>query len=229
VRGYESMTFRPLYETYPLWSRPLGPWFNMVDDLNRPFLSFLNVRWALAAPGTAPPLGWTVRASGPGAVLLENGAALPRAFVPSLLRSVPGGLENLKALGEIDDFARRGLLAEPGGPSDWIRNGEATVAIERYGPQTMTLAVDAREPAVVATSVTAWKGWRARLDGADIALLSYNHAFLAFRAPVGRHRVDLRYLPDGFLAGMIVSLSTLAGSVFLLRRFSRPESGRRSA
>jgi hypothetical protein len=229
VRGYESMTFRPLYETYPLWSRPLGPWFNMVEDLNRPFLSFLNVRWALAAPGTAPPPGWTVRASGPGTVLLENGAALPRAFVPSLLRSIPDRLENLKALGEIDDFARRGLLAEPGGRSDWVSNGEASVAIERYGPQTMTLAVEAREPAVIATSVTAWKGWKARLDGARLELLSYNHAFLAFRVPPGRHRVELRYLPDGFLAGMIVSLSTLAGSVFLLRRSSRPESGRRSA
>ena len=229
VRGYESMTFRPLYETYPLWSRPLGPWFNVVEDLERPFLSFLNVRWALTPPGTAPPLGWTVRASGPGAVLLENGAVLPRAFVPPLLRSVPDRLENLKALGEIDDFARRGLLAEPGRTSDWIRNGEATVTVERYGAQAMTLAIEAREPAVIATSVTAWKGWKARLDGAEIALLSYNHAFLAFRAPAGRHRVDLRYLPDGFLAGMIVSLSTLAGSVFLLRRFSRPESGRRPA
>jgi hypothetical protein len=226
VRGYESMTFRPLYETYPLWSRPLGAWFNIVEDLNRPFLSFLNVRWALALPGTAPPRGWTVRASGPGGVLLENGAALPRAFVPSLLRSVPDRLARLAALGEIDDFSRRGLLAEPDGPSGWIRNGEARVAIERYRPQTMALSVDAKEPSVIATSVTAWKGWKARLDGVPVETLSYNHAFLAFRVPAGRHRVDLRYLPDSFRAGMIVSLLTLAGSVLLLRRPLRAETGR---
>ena len=90
VRGYESMTFRPLYETYPLWSRPLGAWFNIVEDLDRPFLSFLNVRWALALPGTAPPRGWTVRASGPGGVLLENAGALPRAFVPVAAALGPG-------------------------------------------------------------------------------------------------------------------------------------------
>ena len=228
VRGYESMTFRPFYETYSLWSRPLPAWFNIVDDLDRPFLSFLNVRWALALPGTAPPRGWTLRASGPGAVLFENAAVLPRAFVPSLLRSVPERLANLKALGEIDDFARRGLLAEPGGPSEWTRNGEASVSIERYRPQSMTLAVDAREPSVVGTSVTAWKGWKARLDGAAAEPLLFNHAFLAFRVPAGRHRIELRYLPDGFRAGMIVSLLTLAGSVFLLRR-PRAEPRRRSA
>jgi len=227
VRGYESMTFRPLYETYPLWSRPLGPWFNIVESLDRPFLSFLNVRWALAPPGTVPPRGWTLRATGPGAVLFENGTVLPRAFVPSQLRSVPDRLANLKALGEIDDYSRRGLLDEPGGPPDWTRNGAATVSIERYRPQAMTLAVEALEPSVVATSVTGWKGWKARLDGAAIEPLSYNHAFLAFRVPAGRHRVELRYLPDGFRAGMIVSVLTLAGSVLLLRR-SRPESRRRS-
>jgi hypothetical protein len=229
VRGYESMTFRPFYETYSLWSRPLGSWFNIVDDLDKPFLSFLNVRWALALPGTAPPRGWTVRAKGPGAILLENGAALPRAFVPSLLRSIPEPIARLKALGEIDDFSRHGLLAEPGGSSDWVPNGEASVSIERYSSQAMALAVEAREPSLVATSVTAWKGWKARLDGAAIEPLSYNHAFLAFRVPAGRHRVELRYLPDGFLAGMIVSLLTLAGSLFLLRRPARPESRRPSA
>jgi hypothetical protein len=226
VRGYESMTFRPLYETYPLWSRPLGAWFNVVERLDRPFLSFLNVRWAVAAPGADPPPGWTVKARGIGAVVLENGSALPRAFVPALLRSVPGRIERLRALGEIEDFSRFGVLAEPGGPADWVRNGAATVAIERYGPQRMSLSVDAREPAVIATSVTAWKGWNASLDDVALEPISYNHAFLAVRVPAGRHRVELRYLPDGFRAGMIVSLLTLAGSILLLlRRPSRPAAG----
>jgi len=228
VRGYESMTFRPLYETYRFWCRPLPAWYNIVEDLRRPFLSFLNVRWAIVAPGSDPPPGWSVRARTPGGDLLENGAALPRAFVPRLVRFVPDRLERLDVLGTIDDFAERGIIAENVVPASWARNGEASVSIERYEPQALSLAVEAREPAVVATSMTAWKGWRARLDGESVEPLTYNHAFLGFRVPAGRHRIELRYLPDGFRAGMIVSLLTLTGSLLLLRRPARSAPGRAS-
>ncbi len=225
VRGYESMTFRPLYETYSFWCRPLGPWFNIVEDLRAPFLSFLNVRYALAPHGAAPPPGWRVRTRSAGADLFENPGALARAFVPVMLTSVPDRLARLEALKGISDFAERGVLAEPGSPAGWIRNGEARATVERYGPQSLSLAVDARETAVVGTSVTAWRGWKARLDGRDTEPLLYNHAFLGFRVPPGRHRIELRYLPGSFRAGLIVSLLTLTGAALWLRRPPRAAPG----
>ena len=225
VRGYESMTLLPLVQTYPLWSRPLGAWFNIVEDLSRPFLSFLNVRWAIAPHDTPPPPGWAVRKRTPAGDLLENSRVLPRAFVPMLLRSVPGHADRLKALDSIDDFSRQGVLSEPAATGEWISNGGARVAIERYEPQAMTLSVEAHETAVVATSVPAWKGWRVLLDGKRVEPLTYNHAFLGFRVPAGRHRVQLRYLPASFIAGMIVSLSTLTLAAFLLTRRARPRAG----
>ncbi|HEX4441756.1 MAG TPA: hypothetical protein VH854_16905, partial [Thermoanaerobaculia bacterium] len=130
ARGYESMTFRPLVETYPLWSRQLGAWFNMVEDLRRPFLAFLNVRWAVVSAGTAPPPGWTVRARTPGADLLENKGALPRAFVPAFLRLEPDRLQRLKQLEGITDFWQRGLVSELidlGTAREWFHNGDASV------------------------------------------------------------------------------------------------------
>jgi hypothetical protein len=60
VRGYESMTLRALYETYPLWCVPQAAWYNRVDDLEKPFLSFLNVRYAIV------PRGYRVPPGGPG-------------------------------------------------------------------------------------------------------------------------------------------------------------------
>src|SRR5262249_51537984 len=92
ARGYEAMTFRPFAETQELWSRPLGPWFNIVEDLERPFLAFLNVRWAVVPAGTSPPPGWTLRLRTPGGDLIENRGALPRAFVPAFLRMEPDRL-----------------------------------------------------------------------------------------------------------------------------------------
>ena len=72
VRGYEAMTFKPLWKTFGLWCVPQPVWFNRVDDPTRPFLSFLNVRWVFAPPDYAPPDGWPVRYRGAEGLLLEN-------------------------------------------------------------------------------------------------------------------------------------------------------------
>jgi hypothetical protein len=221
VRGYESMRLRPLVETYPLWSRPLEPWFNMVEDLKRPFLSFLNVRWAVVPAGSAPPPGWIVRTRTPGGDLLENGGALARAFVPALLRMEPDRIERLHQLEAIRDFWQRGIVSELidlGTAHEWFHNGDATVTIARYDAQSMALTVDARGSAVVATSVPAWRGWRIQVDGAPVHALTYNHAFLAVEVTAGRHDVELRYLPTGFGIGLVVSLATAAAAALLVRQ-----------
>ena len=220
VRGYESMTFRPLYETYPLWCTPQGVWFNRVDDLTKPFLSFLNVRYAIVPSGYPAPARWRTLSRDPGADLLENAGVLARAFVPSSIHYEPDGKKQIEALAQISDFAEQGVLGVPAPSSSgpWVSNGRARVTIVSYLPQSMGLAVDAEAEAVVATSVTAWRGWKARLDGVAVEPLSYNHAFLAFRVPKGRHRLELRYLPDGFTVGTALSLLTLGAAVVLSRR-----------
>ena len=82
VRGYEAMTLERLTETFPLWCVPQPVWFNRIDDPTKPFLSFLNVRYVIAPVGHSPPPGWNVLAEDGSLRLLENPAALPRAFVP---------------------------------------------------------------------------------------------------------------------------------------------------
>jgi hypothetical protein len=217
VRGYESLTLLRYHATYGLWCRPMTPWFNIVEDLRPPFLSFLNVRWAIVPPGTPPPPGWTRKTSTPGADLLENQAVLPRAFVPATIRSVPDGNSTLDILKTIPDFAKEGVYAvgptEPVGAP--VRNGAASVRIVAYRPEALALAVDAEEAALVATSIPAWRGWKAALDGRRIEPLMYNAAFLAFHVPAGRHRLELRYVPDSFRAGVIVSALTLLAAAAL--------------
>jgi uncharacterized membrane protein YfhO len=91
----------------------------------------------------------------------------------------------------------------------------------KYGPQSMELVVDARREALVATSIPGWRGWKATVDGRPAALIGYNHAFLAFRVTGGRHEVRLRYFPDAFRLGMIVSAGSLAATAVLLLRRRR--------
>jgi hypothetical protein len=131
-------------------------------------------------------------------------------------------------LERIRSFADEGVVGAPpprGTAGDEARpNGEASVRIISYEPQRMELAVDARDAALVATSMTAWPGWKLAVDGEKAPLLSYNHAFLAFRVGPGRHTAVLRYLPDSFLIGSAVSGATLllAAVLFVLDRRRDP-------
>ena len=220
VRGYEAMTFKPLFDTYGLWCVPQGIWFNRVDDPTKPFLSFLNVRYLLTPPGHPSPQGWKVLSAGKEGRLVENPRALPRAFAPRSLRYEPESDRQVALLERIRDFADEGVVGErsPAGSSgnDARLNGEASVRIVSYEAQRMTLEVDARQAALVATSVTAWPGWKLTVDDAPARLASYNHAFLAFRISPGRHTAVLRYWPDSFVAGASTSAAALAISILLL-------------
>lgn len=227
VRGYEAMTFKPLVETHPLWCVDQSVWYNRVDDPTRPFLSFLNVRWIFGAPDYEPPRGWPVLFRGPEGVLFENPHALPRAFAPRSTWSEPDRDRRLGIMALISDFGRDGVLHDGPGGGPPTPNGEATVDIERYLPQEMRLAIDAKAPAVIATSVTAWPGWKLSVDGRPAPLLGYNQAFLAFRVPAGRHQAELRYRPDGVIYGAAITLATMLISVgLMLLPSSRPGAPR---
>ena len=218
VRGSSAMTLLRLYETFPLWCEAQPVWFNRIDDPARPFLSFLNVRWVLTEPSVPPPPGWPVLAEADGLRLLENPAALPRAFVPRTVRVERDPARRLELLKSIEDFADRGVVESDGPLGDWVANGPARLGIAAYRADAMDVDVEASAETLVATSLTAWPGWKARLDGVALSAVPYNHAFLAFRVPHGRHRLSLRYRPDGFVFGAAVTLATLALCAVLARR-----------
>jgi Bacterial membrane protein YfhO len=223
VRGYEAMTFFPLLETAPLWCVPQPVWYNRVDDPTRPFLSFLNVRWVIAPPGYPAPKGWEVVSEGKGGRLLENPSVLPRAFVPRRVRFENDAGRQLETMKAITDFGADGVVEADGGPGDPTRlNGKASVRIVSYLPQRMELEIEAKEIALIATSVTRWPGWRLSVDGREGETLVYNRAFLAFRVPPGRHRAVLTYSPESFTRGGLLSAGALLlGAGVLIARRNR--------
>jgi hypothetical protein len=224
VRGYEAMTFRRLYETYPLWSVHQPVWFNRIDDPTKPFLSFLNVKYFLLPEGMQPPPGWPTIALDLGIRLVENPNVLPRAFAPALFQVEPDGQRQLQIMEKIEDFGRLGVVERlPGQQSGvWIPNGEASVKVLSYGAQQFSVGITARQPTLVATSVTAWPGWRLKIDGVRSDPLAYNRAFLSFVVPAGEHRAELEYMPSGFVIGATVSgaalFSLVVGAMFWRRR-----------
>jgi hypothetical protein len=206
VRGYQAMTFASLAETFPLWSTPQPVWSNRVDDLGAPMLSLLNVRYALIEEGKPAPEGWRVAAGMRGATLLENTRALPRAFVPRVVHVGPdaGSVDQLKAC---RDFGAEGWIASREAPYTRA-NGDGDVRVRRDGSRLNIHAV-MRGPGWIVVSEPAWRGWRATRARVPIRLHAADHAFLAFYLPAGESDVVLRYLPNGFVYGAIVSALAL--------------------
>ncbi|HXG58306.1 MAG TPA: YfhO family protein, partial [Thermoanaerobaculia bacterium] len=224
VRGYQAMTFRPYVETYHLWSAVQPVWSNRVDDLSAPFLSFLNVRYAIANSESTAPDGWVKVAGQPGSQLFENRRAIPRAFVP---RRVRHPYTAAQALGEMigeKDFAERAWIYLPEGEGEDRPNGPGRVTVERRGLGGLFLRASMDQAGWVVISEAGWRGWRAYLDGRPAELRTANHAFLSVLVPRGEHTLRLLYLPRSFVIGRaitIASIALLAGFTLWNRAASR--------
>jgi hypothetical protein len=205
VRGYEAMTFLPYVQTWKLWSTHQPVFFNRTDDLTRPFLSMMNVRFAFTRASEAVPPGWREVTREGDAVLLENPNVLPRAFVP---RTVTVGLQSEVAVDEmsaITDFRERAWITADVVPYERM-NGPGRVTMR--GAQ---LDAEMESDGWVVVTNSAWKGWRAYVDGRRVALQRANVAFLGIHLPKGRHTIRLVYWPESFVNGRAITLVTLLG------------------
>ena len=218
VRGYVSLTLASLAETFPIWCVPRPAEWNRVADPTTPFLSFLNVRYVVAPLAYRTPAGWTVLAEGREGRLIENPNALPRAFAPRTVRYETSPTRRIELLRQVRDFAAEGIVDGASGPTSPVANGPAAVRLTRYVGGDLGLDIAARGEALVGTSIPRWPGWNLTLNGRNARLLGYNHAFLAFRVPPGRHAATLEYRPDGFARGATISVATLAIALVLLAR-----------
>ena len=220
ARGYESLILDRFADTFALWSKPQFASFNRVDDLASPFLSFLNVRYAIAPPDILVPALWRERERGREMAVLENSRVLPRAFAPKTIRFENDRARMLAAMGAASDFFE----------TAWVRsretgeraNGPAEISIREIGPD-LRVTVSAPARVFVATSLPDWPGWSAEGLNGSIALVTVNHAFVGFWAGPGRETARFHYRPASFLYGLItfaIGLAAAAAFGFRARRSS---------
>ncbi|HEX9985886.1 MAG TPA: YfhO family protein [Thermoanaerobaculia bacterium] len=225
VRLFEAITFRRLFEANELWSVEQAIWSNRADDLTSPFLSAMNVRFALAPSTYTPPAWWQVRGRYRTYNVLENLRVLPRAYVP---RQVHLGTPSFRTVFEMRsaaDFAEESWIQEG---RDAVRTGNGPGVVTRFaqrGSRASFRAKMEREGWVV-VSITAWRGWRATIDGRPLPIRFANHMFLGVRVPAGEHDVQLVYRPRAFVLGAWISALTamalLGGWVAARKRSPTP-------
>lgn len=225
VRGYEAMTFARYVDTYSLWCEHQPVWFNRVDDLTRPFLSFLNVKYAITWDREPERAGWTEVARQKGSVLLRNENVIERAFVP---RHVRLGIKEEDELGEMareTDFREHAWIRASLEPHQ-RSNGPGTVSSLRRSNLGYTFTADMQGAGWVVLSIPSWNGWRAYIDDRRVQMQIANHAFLSVYVPEGKHEVRVKYWPRSFVIGRAVTGATLllllaAGVIGRMRRTVR--------
>ena len=231
-RGYQAMTNARLEQTFSLWSTPQPVSHNRIDDLDRPFLRFLNVRFAIAPLSYRPGRQWDVVAQGGNSQLLENRSAAARFFLPRTVRIGSSSELLARETASETNFVRR-VRIEPVAPRPGvgvepvsIRNPAGRIEARARG-SAYDLELDLPREAWVASSITAWSGWRVLHAGTELPLAYANHAFLAFLAPPGKSSVRVVYRPRSFDLGLALSALglVLAVAVTVRSRRAAPKPG----
>jgi hypothetical protein len=212
VRGYEALTFQRYFDTYSAWCVHQPVWYNRTDDLSRPMLDLLGVRFAIAADKLVPPEWWREAGRQRGAKLLENAHALPRAFVPDAVVLGGSAADALKELPAVTDFHARAWIEAPLAKQE-RDNRVGAVTNVRHDGNGVRFDADMRADGWVIVSETCWAGWRTYIDGRRVKHYPADVTVLGLFIPKGRHDVRLIYLPDSFVAGRAITFVTLGALI----------------
>ena len=218
-RGYQAMTLARFSDAEQFWSTQQSVWSNRVETLDSPFLSLMNVRYALARKGSSLPPSWTLLSRLDGYDIAENTRVLPRAFVPATVHAGVTRAEAFRDVELCDDFAKEAWIE--GGERGTRGNGPGTLTTRAVGSKIDIRASMANDGWVV-LSESAWDGWHAAIDGNPTAVRIADATFLGVYVPKGEHHLRLVYQPKSFaIGGAISALTGLLLLAFAAGRVSR--------
>jgi hypothetical protein len=190
------------------------------SGLDSPLLDLLNARYAVVPatiPADRPDLrglveGWRRVYADDSVRVLENGAALPRAWIVHEARSVgPSEALPLLAAGTVDP--RRVALVEGVTPEvEPATNPAADRArVESWEADALRISVRSDAPGLLVLSETADPDWRAEVDGEATPILTVDHLLRAVPIAAGEHVVEMRYESPTLRGGTALSLVSYAG------------------
>jgi hypothetical protein len=188
-----------------------------VDRVRLDLLERAGVELLVAPPGAEPraldgkPLARVYEGSD-GRVFRVPGA-LPRAYLVGSCEPASDARSALVRLQERGFDPRVAVILEPEGLRDAnlscgqaggrLAGGRARILNE--GINGLTVDVDASTAGFLVVNESWDPGWRASVDGRDAPLLVANSVFRAIPIEAGRHRVELRYRPTTYEAGLWIS------------------------
>jgi hypothetical protein len=195
-----------------------APW----PEWEHPFLDFMNVRYVLTSAKGELPWGFRKIYDGSDGTLFENEEVLPRFFaVPNVVIEFRDAVyaQRLRDLSWKDTALLDKLDVEaPQMHDDFFKprpagSPQAVAKIVSATPTDYRVHVTAPRWSLVVSSVPWWPGWKVERNGARVAPIRVNGAFLGFAVPPGELDVRVWYDPWTFRAGAILAAATLAALV----------------
>jgi len=144
----------------------------------------------------------------PNVTIYLNTLALPRAMVlfnSEMVRDHDAAF----AATHSDTFDPTRVVVLESGTALAQEPGEATIEVVRYGPNEAAFIVTTDRPAYFFLSDVYHPDWRATVDGQPTAIDVANYAFRGIFLPEGRHTVEMRFVPSGWVAGLATTAMAL--------------------
>lgn len=193
--------------------------------IESPLLDLLNVRYLLIPADLPTGRDDLQRLSasypavyGDGVVqVLENDAALPRAWLVHQARQAPPdqALAEL-ARGVVDPRQTALLDVAPPPLSPAANPGNDRAIVEMAAADHLRLTTRSDAPALLMMSEVTYPAWKATVDGEPATVLTADHLLRAVAVPAGEHTVDLRFASPALSIGTGISLATIAVVIVML-------------
>lgn len=198
-----------------------------------PYIDFLNIKYILVPRGYDPIGGDRAgkfrllrEVQARDFRLYENLTVLPRFFlVPSLTISATPEMVAEKIRTGGADLTQTVLTAgtdpaaQGGNRPDCGRTPLPPVDVVSYGVNRIVLATRADCNAYLSSSEVMYPGWQAYIDGKRAQIIESNMAFRALYVPLGKHTVEMRFVPVDWYLGLAVSVMSAGVLWFgILRR-----------
>ncbi|MEO8288880.1 MAG: YfhO family protein [Chloroflexota bacterium] len=141
------------------------------------------------------------------------------AYLSDYVTPVPGEPEAQAWMKALTWGQMRGYEAMVEAPADAVasiqhaadKSSPGAVAVSDYTPGHVRLEVDAARPSLLVVAESYYPGWHATMDGQPTVTLRANYLSQGVVVPQGKHTIELKYEPDSFKYGTIVSLFGLLG------------------
>lgn len=103
----------------------------------------------------------------------------------------------------------------------YVSLADETLQVSDYGDTFIEGSITAKQDGYFITSIPYEKGWKLKVDGKAREAELFGDAFIAVPLEAGTHEIQLTYMPEGFIGGILVSLcgiGILISLCFIKRR-----------
>jgi hypothetical protein len=152
--------------------------------------------------------------------------ALPRARTVAEVVRLPDDPTAIAAIASPQlDPARTVVTTDDGIAGTYPGSNSCRIRWLRDDPDDLELETTSDAPAFLVIADTWLPGWTATLDGRAVAIHRVHHDIRGLALPAGRHRVAMRYEPEGWRSGVLAAraawLLWLAAAAVALLLYSR--------